>query len=516
MKAVLFFLLTVSLAITVSLPGQTIHQVSLPPEKVNIEVGQQKVLELPFTIQDHSCEGSRIKVIKVENNRLTLEGTAPGNGTVTLSGGNVKKVFSVRVSGSLVSVYNTLSGELGEIPGVTVVYSEKAIILQGVVSKVRDWEYFNKVMESHAGNCSNHVRFQPGTELFENLKKDLSSAGIRITGKLSPERPGEIQFTFAEDVFTVSGYLYCREDINRVERILDSRKWLDPTWNRNSLILKKDLRVSDSQLEVNVVFVGISKNQLERMGNNQADGTLLSWNFAAWIRDFIGNGAPEPRASGLYASLNTDMKGALTFFGDNGISDFRDAGHLTITNNSSTTSVFENGGSLQVKVASQDSVDLKPIDFGLKIKISGGFVRNNELLLHLDLEKSLTPVKQDGDYFQRSTKTKAQVRCLLGKTIVIAGQKESTRISSGPSGYAFLRHVPILSWIFSHKEETDTEMYYLILVYPQLKKNPPELQAIPVEETAGVEKTVYERVRKREAGNRAKEEKNWFLKMFTW
>ena len=445
-----------------------------------------------------------------------MEGTAPGSGTVVLAGGNVKKEFAITVAGSLAPVYNALAGELSELPGVTVTLAERAVILQGSISTPREWEYFNKVTAPYAASCSNHVRFQPGPELFEQLKKELASAGIRVSDTIAPERPGEVRFSFTGDVFTVSGFLFCQEDIKRVEKIFEARKWLNPDWNRNSLQLKKDLRVSDCQFDVNVVFVGLSKNQVERMGNGQADGTLLSWNFAAWIRELAGQGAPDTRARGLYTTLGTDMKGTLAFFGENGVSDFRDAGHLTVTNNSPVAAEFENGGSLKVKIFTQETADLKAIDFGLKMKISGGFVRANELLLNLELEKSLTPVKQDGDYFQRSTKTKAQVRCVLGKTAVIAGQKENTYTGNGPTGYAFLRHVPVLNWFFAHEDEVNTEMYYLILVCPQLKTSAPAVKTPPVAETAGLEQKVAENVRKRTAANQEKENKNWFLKMFTW
>lgn len=520
MKTILLFFLTVSAAFTMTLSGQMPGQIFLPQEKANIEVGQQKTLELPFAIQDYVSESSRLKVIKVENNRIILEGTVPGNASVILSSGNVKKVYSITISGTLTPVYNALMKELGDLGGVTGRLSEKSIILQGSISDVREWEYFNKVVRSYANSCSNYVRFQPGEKLFDHLKKELASVGIPVVKKISPERPGEVQFSFTEDVFTVTGFLFSQEDILSVEKILSAQKWLDPAWNKNSLLLKKDLRISDCQFDVNVVFVGISKNQLERLGNSQADGTVLSWNFAAWIRELVKGTPPGmgdvASGKGLYASLNTDLKGTLAFFGENGVSDFRDTGHLTLTNNSKTAAEFENGGNLQVKVATQDTADLKSIEFGLRMKISGGFVRKNELLLNLDLEKSLAPVKQDGDYFQRSTKTKTQLRCTLGKTVVIAGQKENTHTESGPAGYAFLRHVPVLNWFFAHEEEMDTEMYYLILIHPQLKTAFPAMQAIPAAETAHVEKKVYEKVKKREAERRAKEEKNWFLKMFTW
>lgn len=521
MRIASVFLITALVSISsITLQAIDPGQAYLPPEKVDVEIGKTKILELPFAIQEHESESPNIKVVNVENNQLTVEGTVPGNATVSLVGNNIRKVFHITVTGSLAPTYQALQREISNIRGISATLTEKTILLQGVISSVREWEYFKRVLRFYERSCTNHVRFHPGPELFELLKKDFAAAGLPVVEKISPAAPGKIQFALDGDVFTVSGFLLCQEDITRVENILSVQKWLDPAWNGNALQLKKDLRLSDCQFDVNVVFVGISKNQLERMGNTQADGTIISWNFVAWIRELVGKAADgqvfDTHKAGFHTSLNTDIKGALAFFGENGISDFRDAGHLTITNNNPAAAEFENGGTLQVKVASQESADLKPIEFGLKMKISGGFVRQNELLLKLDLEKSLAPVKQDGDYFQRSTKTKTQIRCVPGQTVILAGQKENVYTGQGPSGYAYLRHAPILNWFFAHEDELITEMYYLILICPQMKKAAPDMLAPPADATIHLEKKVQERIREREEKIRAEEEKNWFMKMFSW
>ena len=210
------------------------------------------------------------------------------------------------------------------------------------------------------------------------------------------------------------------------------------------------------------------------------------------------------------------MKGSLVFFGNNGISDFRDAGHVTITNNSKNFASYENGGTLNVKVYGQDTAELKPIDFGLKLKVRGGLIRSDEVRLELDLEKSLAPIKQDEDYFQRSTKTRAEILCPLNKTAVIAGQKELTYSNSGPSGYAFLRHIPVINWFTSSEEDQGEEMTFLILVSPRIANSKVKMTSIPSAETAGVEDSVSRSVNERSRKVQEQEEASWFWKMFTW
>ena len=305
-----------------------------------------------------------------------------------------------------------------------------------------------------------------------------------------------------------------------VKRILASRKWLSPEWNGNALRAVTELKIADTQLDVGIVFVGVTRTQLERLGNASADGTLLSWNLIAWFRALAGGVPPgisdASNGNGLYSYFNTDLKGSLVAFGNNGISDFRDAGHVTLTNNSPNFASYENGGTLNVKVYGQETADLKPINFGLKIKVRGGLIRSNMTRLEFELEKSLAPVKQEEDYFQRSTKTKAEILCPLNKTAVIAGQREMTFSNSGPSGYAFLRHIPIVNWFMAFEEDQGEEMQLLILVCPKIAGQRVQMSSVPSEETAEVENKVSRSVREKNRKIQQQENRNWFLKMFTW
>ena len=289
---------------------------------------------------------------------------------------------------------------------------------------------------------------------------------------------------------------------------------------RNNARAETDLKVADTQLDVGVVFVGITRTQLQRLGNSSADGTVLSWNLIAWFRAIAG-AAPDELAgtssgNGLYSYFNTDLKGALVFFGNNGISDFRDAGHVTLTNNSKNFATYENGGTLNVKIEGSDNADLKPIDFGLKLKIRGGLVRANEAKLELELEKSLAPIKQDEDYFQRSTKTTTEILCPLNQTAVIAGQKDLTYSDSGPRGYAFLRHIPVINWFTSSREEQYEEMMILILVSPRIASSQVQMTSIPSDDTREVENNISKSIEEKSEEVHEQESQNWFLKMFTW
>ena len=143
-------------------------------------------------------------------------------------------------------------------------------------------------------------------------------------------------------------------------------------------------------------------------------------------------------------------------------------------------------------------------------------LENGMVKLDLDLERSLPPVRDDKDYVQRKSKTKTSLVCPLGKTAVIAGQKELTFANNGPSGYAFLRHVPIVNWFTSFEEDSGEQVQMLILVSPELMKPNVQLARHPSEETAGVETSVSDDVSKAEQKVLERESIPWYKRMFTW
>ena len=521
MKNLIFFLFVFLGGVSAgeALPA-TGMRVSLPPESISISTGEIRKFEVPFPIEQYKSSTGNVRINNVNGRTFELEGVSPGDSLITISAQSMNKNFHVAVSSAVMPVYRELSRELSVLSEVTIEFSDNILALRGEITRIEHWEYFRRVIRRYEKNCRNYVVFRPGPALFEELKKIFAAAGYKVVDKTSPDCPGQLSFQISNGVLTVSGYLLCESDIVAVKQILASQKWLSPEWNGNVLHAETALSIADTQLDVGIVFVGVTRTQLERLGNSSADGTVLSWNLIAWFRALAG-GAPEgianaSRGKGLYSMFNTTLKGSLLFFGSNGISDFRDAGHLTITNNSRNYATYENGGTLNVKIYGQDVAELKPIDFGLKLKARGGLVRANMVRLELELEKSLAPVKQEEDYFQRSTKTKIEILCPLDKTAVIAGQKELSYSNSGPNGYAFLRHIPVVNWFMASEEKQGEEMQMLILVCPQLTNQLPQMTETPSSETAGVEKQVSDSVRDKSRKVREREKSNWFLKMFTW
>lgn len=496
----------------------------IPQENLSLSINEIKTLQTPFKVVDATSSAPAcVKVLKWNEHEVQIQALSSGTATISASASGITKSFKITVLDNMMPVYKALRRDLADIPAVSVELREGIVTLRGEITRYDQWELFDKVVSRQKDNIQNYVTFHAGPELMSTFRDMLVNAGYKIEDKVSPDNPGSISLKATNGVLTLTGYFLSDHDIDAVTKLIDTQKWLSTERTPNTMPLILDINVTNTQIDVGIVFVGITKSDAKRLGNSTADGTLLSVDIAAWFKSLygeppsgIGQGAPKKNGPGGIVFLDTNLKGAIKMFGSNGISEFRDAGHITFTSNSKSLeeSSFENGGTLSIPIAGRDTADLKEIDFGLKFKIKGGMVQGNDVRLVLDLEKSLPPVKVDKDYLQRKTKAKTEIICSLDTTAVIAGQKEFSIVRSGPSGMAFLRHVPVVNWFVSGSEEQLEDLQLLILVSPQMVKNKLSIEVPPSVQTENTEEEVTKTINAQEI--KSSEEKGFFGRMFSW
>lgn len=502
-------------------PQQVAFISALPTESLTIAQDETRKLEVPFEIEQCQSSTKNIRILANRGRFVEIQGIEPGYADLTLTANAVSKTFKVRVTNSLASLYRDLCKDISDFSEVTAEMSHNAITLRGEISKYSRYVAFKNILDKYSDSYRNYVSYKPGPEMFDSLKKQLSDAGFKVENGI-PKESGIVGMKISSGILAFYGKMLCDNDISDIKKIVSSQKWLSAGPNPTEVVY--NLEVDDTQLDVNVVIVGVTRSQLERMGNSSANGTVLSVDLQGWFKTLAGElppslGGEAPKSSGVggLAYMNTGITGAIQFFGANGVSDFRDGGHLTLTSNSKGVSeaVYENGGTLNVEIHGRDVADLKEINFGLTIKVSGGLVKSDKVRLILEVEKSLAPIKQDDDYLQRKTKSKTEIVCNLNQTAILAGQRELTRTKSD-SGYAFLRHVPILDSLFGYDEENVEELQLLILVSPQISKSGVEMASKPSSETANVEDEVSNSLEAQSSKLRENSKKSKGEKMFTW
>ncbi|MCQ2380186.1 MAG: hypothetical protein MJ025_04615 [Victivallaceae bacterium] len=499
-------------------------EMTLSSNSLSIDVNERRLVHMPFPVSSVRAFSGNVKATLRGGCDVEFFGVSEGDCVVEMRAKHVVKRISVTVVSAAVRNHRLLTEALSDVPEVSVELTGGGVVLEGEINGVQQWENFRRIVANYSDQCFDYVVFRPRQQLIDEFRKAISDLGLKVTDDSFTDELGTVAVRLKGNVLHVNGVLRNSTETARIDEIIATRKWLDPRWNNNSLSVSKGLRISDAQIEVNIVFVGIAMNKLEELGNANADGTILNWNVLAWFRAMRGAtseltdqmGRIGQGSGGGAIALDSNLKGTLKMFGNNGITDFRDAGHLVLTNESSQFAEYENGGRRSARVVGRDVADLKDIDYGFKYKVKGHLINGNRVVLDVDFEKSLAPEVQDGDYLQKRTKIKSSLVCPLGKTTMLAGERELRQTNNGPSGYAFLRHIPIINWFTAVQQDTAEDTQMVMLVYPQIPGSAPDLTSIPSAESAAVEKRAADKVESDAGLMREKDERPWYKKMFTW
>ncbi len=483
-------------------------------EKFSIAVDGVKVIDLPFVLESYrvSAKG-KIAVEEVSKRQLRVTGKAIGECNLSVSGGGVSKEYGISVTGNIGNILKRLRNDLDSLPELDFSINQDYIVIRGTVSNPANWELLQKTLPLYKENVHNFAEFRPSAETVLNLKKMLVEAGFSFCENDQPPEPGQLSLQVSRDAVSLSGELYSKASIDRVNQILATQTWLSldgkPSAEKGQIRGIVNLTIIESVLQVDVVYVGISRNELQRIGDAKASqlGTL---NLGGLYNLVSGRGSGT-------ATFGGDMTATVSFLAQNGITRTYNAGHVSFANNDPKGGMLHTGGTVSVKVSGIESGSLQDIEYGLKIKVSGGTISASRVRLNLDLENT-SYVTTSGDAYSRSVDSTSQaVTCELNKTIVVAGSRKISQ-DTQKSGLPILRNTPVLKWFVSGDDNVENETRLLILVCPRLEKFNPDVQiSIPLEnETASTYRDA-----KRDNNERIEEEKRYrgwlsWLNWFTW
>lgn len=443
-------------------------------EPVSVTVGKMEVVNVAFPVQGFRV--ADVTIAKVEQQgpqQLRVMGLKAGTTDLQVTGdGNVSALFAVTVVENVNAVLTAVKRDLDSVPEVDISINLGRVVIKGEVSSIEHWKYLQKVVALYKDSVANLVTFQPTPEVMMSLKKAFEKAGVKVQddNDAATPAPGSVSVKFSGNNIFVTGSLYSQKDKDRIVQIVEAQNWLtmkpakegaeDP---RVRAIL--DLTVVPTMLEMDVMFVGVSDEEEQRIGVNLMKAGLVILNSASTA--FQGKfGASD--SSGLTGSytINSGMQGALKFFAGSGPGRFQNAGHLTFKNDSPEWRLFKSGGTLKVRIVSRDAVGLSDIDYGLIMKVKGGLLDSKTAAVDLNLSLSY-PVPVGSDYDLKENKVETTVNCPLGQTMVLGGMKSLIEQSSN-EGVPFLRSIPVISLFFSEKSKMMQNSKVLILLSPQI------------------------------------------------
>lgn len=451
-------------------------------QNVYVTKGGIKVVEVPFAVRQFSvADREAIRVEQEGAHKLRIIGLAQGTTAVAVMGEEGTSFqYAVTVVADIKSVAASVKKRIEEVPGVEAGIDEGSgrVVIRGVVSSLAHWRIVEQVVSSFAPLVENDAAFDFTPEAKQRLMDAFGEVGIRVVEKGSPEagKPGVLTLRWAHNNLILSGTVWSKNDLVRIERVLAAHQWMigkpdqAPDQQRAKVMAILDVGVDSSVLEVGVAFLLVRDNHFsERTGNLLKQGLMVVNDTALALQGKLGPEHSEHRGtlSGQYL-VSAGLEGTLRLLAGEIKADIEKVGHLTLVNNSQQPAVFQDGGRLIIRVSGTTSGDVKEIPYGLLLKAVATLRDPATAELMLDASASLPRPTPSGDYDMLEQKIEnVPVVCKLGHTLVLAGSRQRMR-GMEEAGVPGLRRIPVVKWFFSERTREAEDLRLLILVNPQM------------------------------------------------
>ena len=486
-------------------------------ERVSMIVGTSKTITVPFVVESFRViPGNNDKVrVEATESQLRIMANAVCDFDVIASGNGLRKEYSVSVKSNLSRVLKQLRTDLDALTELDISINEDKIVIRGTVTQADHWNFLQKVLPSYAGSCVNFAVFRPSTSTLMNLKKMLVDAGFVFAAEGEFPKDGEIAMNIAPDAITLSGQLYSEGEISKVHQILATQTWLTTSGatdeSKGLIRAIVNLSLVETLLQVDVVYVGISDDDLDRIGSSSTPTLSVGINY---LYELFHGGQTQAKS----ATFGGNMDSTVSFLAKNGLSRTYSAGYVSFLNNDPEGGKLHTGGTIYTKVNGIENGSLQNINYGLTITVKGGLVSPTKTRLNLDLVNSYLLGASEDSYNLKEDTTKQTVFCELNKTIAIAGSKRIAQ-ETQQSGLPILRNTPVLNWFVSEHGDMKQASQLLVLVCPRLVKGDatPQIE-IPLDQETSNTYPAAQKDTKQELEDRNKKHSGFWswLDWFNW
>ena len=445
-------------------------------KNISLTEGEMQVVAVPFVIKSYKLADPNLAQVELfDKQNLRIVGVKSGSTDLQVTGdGNAFATFTISVVENIKAVLDAMRRDLDEVPEVDLSVSLGRVVVRGEINSVQHWDLLQKVVVLYGDQVANLVTFRPAPEVLLALKQDMEKAGFKVVERDSAEarQPGVLTIEVSGNNIFIAGQVYSRADMATIEDVLAAQRWLvvkkgDEEIKDDKIYGIVKVGVIPSLIELDVAFMNVTDEEEKQVGINLVKQGLLAVDATALA--FKGNiGQNEDTTSGFQGSyyVNAGLAGTLKFYAGSGPGRRQTTGHMTFKNDAPDWQSYHSGGTLKIRVTSQEEASLEDVEYGFIMKAKGGMINSEMVQLDLDLELSF-PIPIGQDYDVKTEHLASTINCPLSKTLVMGGIKDlSEKVSK--EGVPFLRSVPVLSFLFSEENQVVQDRKVLILVCPSL------------------------------------------------
>ncbi|MFH0907371.1 MAG: pilus assembly protein N-terminal domain-containing protein [bacterium] len=440
---------------------------------ISLTEGEMHVVAVPFVISSYRLADDTIaKVELFDNQNLRVIGQVAGSTDLQVKGsGNQFATFTVTVVENVKAILDAMRRDLDEVPEVDLNVSLGRIVIRGEVNNVGHWDLLQKVALLYGDRVANLATFRPAPEVLVGLKQDLEKAGYKVVDRSDPlaNQPGYLTVEVSANNLFINGTVFSRNDLANIQNVISAQRWLavtkageEPKEDKIHGII--NVTAIPSLIELDVAFLNVTAVEEKQVGLNLVkNGLLLIDSTSAAFQGNLDEGSSG--IGGTY-TIASGLQGVLRMYGASGPGRRVTKGHMTFKNDAPDWQTYQSGGTLKVRVTSENAADLEDIEYGFIMKVKGGLVNSEIASLDLDLELSF-PIPIGQDYDLKREHLFNTVNVPLNKTLVMGGINDLSEKASN-EGVPFLRNVPMLSYLFSEKNQRIEDRKVLILISPSL------------------------------------------------
>ena len=437
-------------------------------------------IAVPFNIESYTPSSRDVlRIERATATSLRITALRPGRCDIEIRGDmDMAETFSVSVGGDLTRTLSTLKLELESVPEVTASSLGGFIRLEGEVKSMKRWSLLEKILENprYAGVVRNYAEFSPSDEVLLRLGDTLEGMGLKVSSAVRevPPRPGMVNLAYRKSTRTleVRAKVYTQALRDRIVDAMKRERWLSMDGANDGdfrIFADVDIEVVRPRLRISYAYLVIGEEDVRKLGNRESGeangGGFIVKPLLSTLVKLVGG----MRHDSGKAEVDLGLDAITRFFASESYTRLSERAFTVMESWGDEGSRFKSGGTLYVRVASSDAVDLKEVPYGFEIRTKGGMVSDDTASLSVEMEISSVQTYSDGSDIDRKEELSRQhLSCHLGKTTLIGGFSKLLEGESPASGLPIARNVPILKWFVSDSGRESTDRRLVMMICPEI------------------------------------------------
>jgi pilus assembly protein CpaC len=419
---------------------------------VRMNIGQQKVLDVPAPLQQVAVGDPSVADVKAISQGRQILVTAVGRGTtdiVAWDAAGRQFTTTVQVAAKdIASIRDELKTVLGDVEGISVRSAGERVVIDGEIFTRQDFERVRRVAAMYPQDVTMLATMSTAVTrlIASEINRSLTKNGF-----------GDVRAEGVGDRIFLEGTVNAKEDIDTVTTL--SKAYYD-----NCVNLLRVGGKMDELVLIDIQFVEVGKRFLEKLGVNWDDTARFQITDLTYTRGFLGRSEDDGKM---------EVEGGRNFGGNVNLqqsdSRARTLAHPRLVCKSGEKAEFVAGGEIPLPLITEEKILITYKPFGIILKISPIAHRDGRISAAVQAESStidsaITVAGYPG-FKKRSVET--YVTLDKDKALALSGLVNQSD-TKGVEKVPLIGKLPIIGELFKSRDFANDESELVIFLASRL------------------------------------------------